>query len=199
MSSGTLRAAVVVSIALCACAASRPPGPRFSAPSTDADPAPFRPRPGERPAADGGRPLVLVESSGESQARALGLRFVRALLDADSETLRTLFPSEVLRIAAGQRVPRERLLEVCLTSAQQMRFQPGQRIEDAIDLPTLRVTPVVRARELALPGVALSDVILFIPVRRPGGGSGPAFTELPCISPIVVRPGPEPLIVAVGR
>lgn len=175
----------------------------FVAPSTDRDPAPFKPRPSATTALrESDSTLTLVQSTTHEQARALALRFVRALLDADAAALRDMLAEDVTRISAAQRVVRDSMVSECLGIAHQLHFRPELQVEDVIVLAELRTGPLAGLGPRMPPGLVPSDVSVEVPVRRIDvrGPASPAFyTDLPCISRLVVRPGPYPIVVAVGR
>lgn len=175
----------------------------FVAPSTDRDPAPFRPRPSAATTPrESDSTLTLVQSTAHEQARTLALRFVRALLDADATALRDLLAEDVTRISAAQRVARDSMVSECLGIAHQLHFRPELRVEDVIVLGELRTGPLASLGLGMPPGLVPSDVSVEVPVRRIDvrGAASPAFyTDLPCISRLVVRPGPYPIVLAVGR
>ncbi len=136
-------------------------------------------------------------SGGEEQARQVLVGLVLAMRDGDEAFIARMLSERIGHAggtgAARTTWPRGSIAHQLAVGAAASHLDPDATFESLVDPATIRVTPAAAQFTSGLPaGVAVTDlVVLFSPTalgrRALAGLSGGV---------IVVRPGPDPIIVA---
>lgn len=177
-------------------------GDRAAAPPpTDRDPPPFSPSPVS--AARTGEVVGLVTSGGLEQARAVTIRFIAAVRDEDRDTLEQILADPMGRVRPQLRtpwMPRATVMQQLL-HPQRRRLSVGSDtpVDRLVDTDGIEVIPLAqRDDEDPVPeGYSGTDLLVKVPVQEGGRQllgltlrwTGDGF--------LVVRPGPEPRVVAL--
>nr|MDQ3036263.1 hypothetical protein [Myxococcota bacterium] len=139
-------AALLIVLSTAACGAHVPAAAEPAAPATHRDPPTHVPPPDAAPTTGG---LVgIAASGGEDQARELLVMLLLAIRDQDLDALTSLLAPEVFHggsLLAGRSrtaIAGSRLAEQLLAHARVTQLRPDARIEDLIELGSIRVAPV---------------------------------------------------------
>lgn len=186
---------VVVASALVACGAATPPPADTPVPSSHRDPAPYFPSPVST--ARTGAPVGLMVSGGEEQARQLLVTLVLAMRDGDEAEIAGMLAERIGHAggsgAARTTWPRSSMAHQLAVGSGVSHLDPDATFESLVDPTTIRVSAASSHFTSGLPAsVAPTDlVVLFQPTtigRRALAGLAGGV--------IVVRPGPEAVVVA---
>jgi hypothetical protein len=179
--------------ALAACGAPTRPLAETPVPSTDRDPAPFLPGPSAF--ARTGEPVGLTVSGGEEQARQLLVRLVLAMRDGDEPEITRMLAERIGHAAGAAQTSwtRGTMAHQLAIGAGASHLDPDAPFETLVDPTTIRVSTASAHFTAGLPAIVLATdlVVLFQPTtigRRALSGLASGV--------IVVRPGPEPIVVA---
>ncbi len=189
------RALPLVTLMLAACGGAPAPPAETPVPSSARDPAPHFPPPSSF--ARTGGPVGLVVSGGEEQARQLFVSLVLAMRDGDEAEIARMLAERVGHAAGTGAVhttwPRGTMAHQLAVSTGSSHLDPDAPFESLVDPTTLRVTAAASHFRAGLPaGVAPTDlVVLFVPTAIGRRALGALAAGV-----VVVRPGPDPLVVA---
>ena len=188
--------------ALLAGCAGTAPAPALP-PVTDADPLPHPPPPAERVMVGRG-PTGLAMSGGFDEARALGLRFLEAVIAGQRDEMDRLLAERVAltqpRLTAATR-SRTEVLQSVLAPARRRGVQSTATLESLVAVDLVRATTLGAESEpnQRLPhGLDADDVVLTIPLTNDGQRA--LRMMLPgwrSTGKIIVRGGASPRIVGL--
>ncbi len=155
-------------VLLTVCAGSPPPALELG-PATDRDPETWV----EPPASEGhaGQPVSLTLAGGRDEARALALRFVAAVRDADEATLRELLDDPLARAQprpSTPHLPREQVLELMLRSPRRGDLGPEVPLEELVAIDQLAVTPLAEVARTVPRGLVETDLFVSVPLSPRG-------------------------------
>ena len=157
----------------------------------------YSPRPGDESQDDGVHALRL--EGAERQARAAAVAFIEAFVRGDSHALLAMLAPALARDDEGTTPGRESDLTRCLAGARSLEYEPGLEAGELIDLESIVARPAAdyHRSASALPaGVEAADLVV---IMRPRPSLPALLRHSPCLSRLYVRPGPKPLVVALGR
>lgn len=180
--------------------ASTPPPPTASSRASDPDFVATEREPFTPPPARGGQTgqsSALRVGSGEAQARAIALSFVRALIEGDRGTIHALLAERIVHAVDGRQVPRAAEVERCMGGADLLTYEPDLTVEDLVDVRGVQVERAEHYHaEMPIPvGIERSDLVVSLPPLR----TGRSRRRVPCLARVYVRTGTEARIVALTR
>lgn len=187
----------------CGGAGSAVEAPRAEAelPPTDRDPPPWVPEPSDEPHT--GRAVGVVTSGGLEQARAVTLRVVEALRDADRQALEEHLADPIGRIRPrllSPRIARAQIIaQVTAPRHQQYAVGTDTPLEELIDADQIEVVPLAQHEQAAeLPeGFLPTDLLVTVPIREPGRRFLGIVLQWLGEGRLVIRPGADPRVVAL--
>lgn len=170
----------LVAILVVGCA-SAPPPPAELAPATDGDPEPWVAPPsaaGEtssvgdtRAVGETGATISLAMAGGRDEARALTLRFLGAVRDADEVALTQLLEDPLSRAQPRPSSPhlaRTQVLELVLRSPRRADLGPDVALDELAQLEGIEVRPLSEAIAEPPRGLAATDLFVTIPLTTRG-------------------------------
>ncbi len=187
--------------AACAGAPPEAPGEATAAPPTDRDPPPYVPAPED--GARTGHAVGIVTSGGFEQARALTIRIVEAVRDGDRQALEERLADPIGRTRPRLLTPRDpraqRVTQLLDVRHQRHAIEPGTPIEELIDPDGIEVVPLAQhAQDEDIPeGFLPTDLYVTVPIRDRGRRYFGVALQWLGEGRLVVRPGPDPLVVAL--
>lgn len=183
---------MLLPLALAGCAPSVPPVRAPVAPSTHRDPPPYVPAPDAAPTT--GALVGVIVSGGEDQARALLVRLVLAIRDADADAVGEVLAPSVLLPGRSRRIEGARLAAQWVSQARTAGLPPDAPFEELVDVESIRVGPIPAQPAVSdlLPGDLLVRFALTPLARRALAGVAPGDGQ----GALVVRPGEDPRVVA---
>jgi hypothetical protein len=170
-------------------------------PLTHDDPPSYVPPPSDAP--ETGDAVGVAATGGYDQAKAIAVRLVRAVRDADEQTLTQLLAAHVANLFprlghAGRE--REAVVARIMTNHAQSGLGTEVPIHHLIDEERFEVTPLSRvyAGQALPPGMQGTDLQVTFPVQAEGRRVLTILVGWPTTQGgIIVRPGTEPRIVAL--
>lgn len=158
----------LVAILVVGCASAPPPAPAL-APATDGDPEPWVAPPSS--VGETGATISLAMAGGRDEARALTLRFLGAVRDADEATLTQLLEDPLSRAQPRPSSPhlaRAQVLELMLRSPRRADLGPDVALDELAQLEGIEVRPLSEAIAEAPRGLAAADLFVTIPLTTRG-------------------------------